>query len=303
MTRADSPALRETERRRDDTSGLDLRRPYALVQTLIAAHADIPAVVSAAAPATVEAVEGTVARMREGGRLVFAGSGTPGLLAEADAGELAPTFGFPAERLAVIRAGIEVAEPGVAPDEDCPGRGAAAVTELALSSGDVVVAVASSGSTPYTVGAARQAASAGAFVVAVTNVRESPLAATASVSVVMRTGAEPVMGSTRMRAGLSQRLWLTVFSTAVMVRLGLTYDNLMVNVAPALAKLRQRRLTILSEATGLGSAEVPDALDAAGDDLRTAIVMVLAGATRVTAETALRATGGRVRQAIALARS
>jgi N-acetylmuramic acid 6-phosphate etherase len=136
------------------------------------------------------------------------------------------------------------------------------------------------------------------MTVAVVNVPESPLARASSVAIVLRTGAEPIMGSTRMRAGLAQRLWLTVFSTATMTRLGLTHDNLMVNVAPALAKLRERRLAILSELTGGPREDAAELLDRAGDDLRVAIVMTEAGVDHSVAGQALSAVGGRTRAAI-----
>jgi N-acetylmuramic acid 6-phosphate etherase len=295
-------AMRETEQRHAATVGLDLLETDDVVQVLIAVHADVPALVALAAPATVLAVDGAAARLRAGGRLVYVGSGTPGALVESDAAELPPTFGFPPERLAIVRArSARVTSSG--PDEDAPERGGEAIGALKLTPADVVVAVASSGSTPYTLGAARRAARDGAFLIAVVNVRDAALADLADVAIVLRTGAEPVMGSTRMRAGLSQRLWLTVFSTAVMVRLGLTHDNLMVNVAPQLAKLRERRLTVLAEASGLDRAAATAALDAAGDDLRVALVMVLADAGRERAAAALERGGGRVREAVELLRS
>lgn len=287
----------ETERRDPATIGLDLLAVDELVRVLTAAHADVSEVVAAAAPATAVAVTGAVVRLEAGGRLVYAGSGTPGWLLDADSAELPPTFGFPHERLAVVRA-RPAARSGARPDEDSPERGAAAVAALGIGEPDVVVAVASSGATPFTVGAAERAMRDGAFVVAVTSAPHSPLAAAARVRVLLRTGAEPIMGSTRMRAGLAQRLWLTVFSSAVMVRLGLTHDNLMVNVAPALAKLRDRRVAILAEATGDDRAASVRALRAGGDDLRIALVMALAGMLRDEAERALETAGGRTRVAI-----
>ncbi len=170
---------------------------------------------------------------------------------------------------------------------------------MALSADDVAVAVASSGSTPFTIGAARAALAAGAFVIAVANVPDAELTRCADVAVVLDSAAEPIMGSTRMRAGLAQRMWLTVFSTAVMVRLGLTHDNLMVNVAPVLEKLRARRLTIACEATGRDPGDAAALLAAAGDDLRVAIVMDLARCDAAAARCALTANGGRTRSAIA----
>jgi N-acetylmuramic acid 6-phosphate etherase len=252
--------MRETERRNPATVGLGRLDTAGVVDSLLAAHQDVPAIVARAAPETVAAVEGALERLRDGGRLVYVASGTPGWLADADAAELPPTFGF--DRLAVVRAGRDG-------EEDAPERGGERIAALELTPSDVVVAVAASGSPPFTLGAAERAARDGAFVIAVVNNPHAAIAAT--VTVELRTGAEPIMGSTRMRAGLAQRLWLTVFSTALMVRLGRTHDNLMVNVAPTLAKLRERRIAILAEATGLDAASAAAALARAGDDLRAAI--------------------------------
>jgi N-acetylmuramic acid 6-phosphate etherase len=291
--------MRETERRHQQTIAIDLLETGDVVQTLMGAHADVPHVVSATSAVTATAVDGAVRGLTAGGRLIFAGSGTPGALVESDASELSPTFGFPRERLAIVRARSSQEAGPDGPDEDDRARGARAVDALRPGGDDVVVAVASSGDTPFTLGAATAAAGAGAFVVGVCNVPRSDLAAIASVAVELGTGPEPLMGSTRMRAGLSQRMWLTVFSTAVMIRLGLTYDNMMVNVAPVLEKLRARRLTILAEATGFDERSAAAVLDRAGDDLRVALVMALSGTGRDEARAALACAGGRVRGATA----
>jgi len=289
--------VRATEARRRDTCGLDRLDTSSLVERLLSAHDDVPAVVRAAAGATARAVDATTARLCDGGRLVYLGSGTPGRLGEADASELPPTFGWPPDRLVVVRA-RPAAEGMTEPDEDRPERGADDVAAACLGASDIVVALASSGSTPFTLGGARRASERGALVIAVVSVSASPLGAVADIEVRLETGAEPIMGSTRMRAGLAQRLWLTVFSTAVMVRLGRTHDNLMVNVAPILEKLRRRRVAILREATGVGEADAMHLLDAAGDDLRVAIVMQMAGATAERARCALDASQGRTREAV-----
>ena len=287
----------ETEQRRQETIGIDTLSSTELVGGLLRAHGDIPAVVAAAVTETTSAVDAAAGRLALGGRLAYAASGTPGHLVTADAAEIPSTFGFPRDRLAVLCA-RSARESGTMPDEDSAERGREAVIEAGINSGDVVIAVASSGSTPFTTGAVREAHEQGAMTIGVVNVPGGPLAEAAAISVHLLTGAEPIMGSTRMRAGLAQKLWLTVFSTAVMVVLGLTFDNLMVNVAPSLAKLRARRLAILQEATGLGAPAAAELLDAAGDDLRSAMVMGLAGADHVRAEAALKGADGRVRVAV-----
>ena len=294
--------MRETELRDQQTSGLDLLATEELIAALVSRHHDIPRIVSAAAPALARAVDAAAARLAAAGRLTYIASGTPGWLASADAAELPPTFGWPRGRLAVVRARPVSASPQD-PDEDSAPRGAEQIDAERVCAGDVVVAIAASGSTPFTTGAAARAASRGALTIAVVAVPDSPLVAACDMSIQLRTGAEPLMGSTRMRAGLAQRLALTVFSTALMVRLGRTYDNLMVEVAPALAKLRERRVAIVAEACGCSPDQAAALLDAAGGDLKVAIVMELAGAGRDRAREALEFHGGRSRAAIEDARS
>lgn len=289
--------MRGTEARRQDTIGLDRLSTAALVERLFGAHSDVQSVVNAALMATSRAVDAAVARLSAGGRLGYIGSGTPGRLAEADASELPPTFGWPPDRLIVVRA-RPASEGPAEPDEDRRDRGAGDVDATGLGAGDVVVAVASSGRTPFTLGGAQRASERGALVVAAVNVPASPLREVADIEVLLETGPEPIMGSTRMRAGLAQRLWLTVFSSAVMVRLGRTHDNLMVNVAPVLEKLRRRRVAILMEATGVERPAAARLLDAAADDLGVAIVMQLTGASAERARAALDTHEGRTRSAV-----
>ncbi len=223
------------------------------------------------------------------------------MLVAADAAEIPPTFGFPPDRLTVIRSKSAKESLG-APEEDSVQRGSEAVLEAGVTSHDVIVAMASSGGTPYTTGAVQEADKLGALTIGVVNVASGPLAEASAIPVHLLTGAEPIMGSTRMRAGLSQKLWLNVFSTAVMVTLGLTFDNLMVNVAPFLAKLRTRRLEILREATGLEAGEAAELLEISGADLPSAIVMGLTGVDYARAEAALTRSEGRVRGAVEVLR-
>lgn len=260
----------EIERRDPATKGLDRLGTADLVALLVERHADVPAVVAAAASALAAAADTIVGRLQAGGRLTYAGSGTSGWLVAADAAEIPPTFGWSAERIAVIRA-RPAAEALGRPDEDSPERGAEAVERAGVGVADALVAVAASGATPFTFGAAAAARAAGAYTLAVVNVPDSRLEEACDHALVLRTGAEPILGSTRMRAGLAQKLALTVLSTAVMIGLGRTHDNLMVEVAPALAKLRERRLRMLVEATGLEPADAERLLDELGDDLKLAI--------------------------------
>jgi N-acetylmuramic acid 6-phosphate etherase len=180
-------------------------------------------------------------------------------------------------------------------DDEAAGQADAA----GVMAGDVVVGITASGRTPYAAGALRAARGKAATTVLVSSNPGALLAATADVHVLTDTGPEAVTGSTRMKAGTAQKMVLHSFSTAVMVRLGRTYSNLMIDVAPNNSKLRARQVTILHMAAGEGEERCGAVLDAAGGDLRVALVSLLAGVGTDAARTRLEAVGGNVRAAVA----
>jgi N-acetylmuramic acid 6-phosphate etherase len=216
--------------------------------------------------------------VREGGRLGFAGAGTSGRLAAAEAAELPGTFGLPATRCVALVAGSSSpADPIDDAAEDDAEAGVAAVSALAITADDVVVAVAASGATPYTVAVARAALDAGAPVVAVVTARSSPLAALATVAIEAAVGDEVLRGSTRLTAGTAQKIALNTLTTTAMALAGRVHGNLMIDVVPANAKLRDRAAGIVAEIAGSTRDRAAAAIDACGGDARAAVVHLTCG--------------------------
>jgi N-acetylmuramic acid 6-phosphate etherase len=289
-----------TERRNPATEDLDLLGTADLVARIHEQDATVPAAVGRALPEVARAVDLAVAALTAGGRVHYAGAGTSGRLAVLDAAELPPTFGLPPDRFVAHLAGGDAALRGaVEAVEDDAERGRADLAAAAVAAADVVVGLAASGRTPYVAGAFAAAAAVGAVTVLVTANPQAPLAAGRDVVIVTDTGPEALTGSTRLKAGTAQKLVLHTFSTAVAVRLGHAYSNLMVDVRATNAKLRGRSLAILEEATGAGRPACARALEEAGGEVKTAVVALLAGVPAERAREALAAGGGSVRGAVA----
>jgi N-acetylmuramic acid 6-phosphate etherase len=232
-------------------------------------------------------------RLAAGGRLVYVGAGTSGGLAKLDAAECPATFGTPPEL--VIALGSTVCRDA----EDDVERGDADVRAAGVGPADVVVGISASGSTPYTVAALEAARAAGALCVAVVCARDSALERIATHAIVADVGPEIVSGSTRLKAGTAQKLILNALSTLTMIRLGKTYDGLMVGVVPENAKLRERARRNVVLASGASEQVVDDALAAAEGDARVALVTLLAGIDATAARERLDRAHGSVRGALA----
>jgi len=271
---------------------LEERSTPELVAQVQALDAAVPDAVLAAADELAKAIDGIVARLEQGGRLVYVGAGTSGRLAELDAAECCPTFGVEEGLVLAIGSG------DCAALEDDAERGVADVRAAQVGPADAVVAVSASGATPYTVAALECARAAGALCVALVCARGSRLEELADRAVVADVGAEIVSGSTRLKAGTAQKLVLNAISTISMIRLGRTYDGLMVSVVPDNAKLRERARRNVVLASGAPEAAVDDALAAAGGDARVALVTLLAGIDAATARDRLEQARGSVRQAL-----
>jgi N-acetylmuramic acid 6-phosphate etherase len=256
------------------------------------------AAVRDALPALAAATQAAAARLREGsGRLIYAGAGASGRLAVQDGVELPPTFDWPNERLVHLLAGGDAAlVHSVEGAEDDGDAGAAAVAELRPGRHDVLVGVAASGTTAYTRAAQATARRAGALTVGLANNPEAPLLAEAEIAVLLRTGPEFLAGSTRMAAGTAQKIALNLFSTQLMIELGRVYQGLMVNVAPANAKLVARSHRIVQAIAGCGLDAAADAWERAGRDIRLA-VLLLDGLDRADADAALARAQGDLRRA------
>jgi N-acetylmuramic acid 6-phosphate etherase len=291
----DSP----TELRNPDTTDIDQLATVEILREINSEDSTVPYAVAAVLPALAELVDRAVEALRGGHRVHYVGAGTSGRLAVLDAAELVPTFNIPSDWFVAHHAGGSAALVNAVENiEDDADAGATEMRDQ-VEAGDVVVGLAASGRTPFVLGALRAARAAGATT---SLVSANPGAAAnddVDVPIAVRTGPEAIAGSTRMKAGTAQKLVLTSFSTAVMIRFGRTYSNLMVSMRATNAKLRGRTLRILHEATGVDIEQCADALAASDGDLKVALVHLLSGVDTPGAAAALAETQGHVRHAIA----
>ena len=242
-------------------------------------------------PQVAQAVDGIVARIQHGGRLFYIGTGTSGRLGVLDASECPPTFGVSPELVqAVIAGGYDACYRAVEASEDDAAAGERDLELRGFTKADVLVGIAASGRTPYTVGAVEYARGIGALTIAITCVPESAITRAAEISIVPLVGPEVIAGSTRMKAGTAQKLILNMLSTATMIRLGYVTGNRMTSVQTRNVKLRERALRILMAETGLSEPAAMRTIDLADGDLRLALVMTKTGNSRETAEAALKRT-------------
>lgn len=280
-----------TEAVRPELHDLDARPVGEVVALLVAAERDAHDAVKAALPRITAAAEAVAARLERGGRLIYAGAGTPGRLGVLDAAECEPTFstdkvrGVIAGGPAAITTAIDGAEDAFDP------------ADLAdLTPADALVGITASGRTPYVLGALDHARAAGALTVAVVNNAGSE--ATADIVIELLTGPEVLAGSTRLTAGTSQKIVLNALSTSVMIALGKAYGPRMVDVRATNAKLRRRTVRIVRDAAGVDEETATAALAAAGGHAKTAIVALLAGVGAADAAARLERARGRVRDAL-----
>jgi N-acetylmuramic acid 6-phosphate etherase len=256
-------------------AGIELWSVEEMLDAMVEGQFAAVAAVRAARCALEQATSAIEMRLKEGGRLVYVGAGTSGRLAVQDGAELAPTFGWPAERLVLLLAGGEAAlSRAVEGAEDDADAATALIRRHELGTADALIAVAASGATPFTVAALREARRCGALTVGIANNRGAPLLREADCPVWLDTGPEAIAGSTRMKAGTAQRAALTLLSSAVMIRLGQVYQGLMVGMRPSNAKLARRGEAILMGLSGADRAAVRAALDRAGGDIKTALLLL-----------------------------
>jgi len=250
-----------------------------------------------------QAIDLIAAALSQGGRLIYVGTGTSGRIAALDAVECPPTFDVgPRMVQFIIAGGRKALSAAVETDEDSRELGHQAIAKKKPTKKDVVVGIAASGRTPFTIAAVEYARAHGAKTVAVVCNPKSPLGKAAHVAIVADVGAEVVAGSTRMKAGTAQKMILNMLTTGAMTRLGYVYGNLMVNVSPNNEKLVERGVGILEKAAGLNHAKARKFLAAAKGRVPVALVMAKAGVNRSQAASALTESQGQVRRAIRLAR-
>ena len=255
--------------------------------------------VAAESESIARAVDGIVARLRQGGRLIHIGAGTPGRLGVLDASEIPPTFGAdPGLVVGVIAGGDDALRNAIENAEDDAVAGAAALAELGVGPLDSVVGISASGRTPYVSGALRAARERGALAISVTNNRGSEMSAEADVAIEVVSGAELVAGSTRLNAGTAQKLVLNALSTLTMVQLGKVYGNLMVDVQSTNEKLHARAERIVIHATGATPEAAAQALVEAEGSVKVAIGIIAGSADASAVRAALAAAEGRLREAL-----
>jgi N-acetylmuramic acid 6-phosphate etherase len=289
----------ETEGRNPRTLDLDQLSTADLVQRMHTESLTAFTAVEAVLPQITQVVDVLADRLARGGRLFYIGAGTSGRLGVLDASECPPTFGVSKELVQGLIAGGDVAlRNPIEGAEDDPELGANDLRERDVTAQDVVVGIAASGRTPYVIGALDAARAAGAFTVSLANVSGSALARHADLAIEAVTGPEVVTGSTRLKAGTAQKLILNLLTTAAMVRLGKVYSNLMVDVRTSNVKLRDRALRILMSAADADRPTAEAALEAAGGEVKTAIVMIRRGVSATEASRLLAAVGGWVGKAV-----
>jgi N-acetylmuramic acid 6-phosphate etherase len=257
------------------------------------------AAVQAAGDAIASAADAAAERLKGGeGRLIYVGAGTSGRLAVLDGVELGPTFDWGEDRLVYALAGGEQALlTSVEGAEDDAGAAEELIRNSGLTRHDVVIGVAASGRTPYTVAAVKAAAAAGALTIAIASNPATPLLEAAAHPILVETGPEVVAGSTRMKAGTAQKIALNTLSTAVMLRLGRVYDGLMVDMRLSNRKLRARAASMVAEISGADAATAEDALSRTGGSIKQASLVAL-GADPEQSATLLREAGDNLRTAI-----
>jgi N-acetylmuramic acid 6-phosphate etherase len=250
-------------------------------------------------PAIARAVDSIVEAFERGGRLFYLGAGTSGRLGVLDASECPPTFNVRPDLVQGVMAGGDAAlSRATETTEDDPAIGARDLHARGFTGKDVLVGIAASGRTPYVLGAVAEARKLGAVTIGICCTTGSALSRAVDIPIVPLVGPEVLAGSTRMKAGTAQKMVLNMLSTAAFVRMGYVYGNMMVNVQPRNAKLRDRARRIIAEAAGVSYERAGELLDASGSSVAAAIVMAKAGIDRDQAERRLAASGGRISKAL-----
>ena len=290
-----------TEQENPRTAQIDRLPTEDVVRLMNMEDAGVAEAVRLVLDEVAQAVEGIVARLRNGGRLFYVGTGTSGRLGVLDASECPPTFGVAPDLVqAIIAGGYDACHRAVEASEDDEEAGGRDLAARGVTGADAVVGIAASGRTPYTIGALEHARSLGAFAIALTCAPNSPLTRVADVAIAPVVGPEVIAGSTRLKAGTAQKLVLNMLSTAALIRLGYVRSNRMTNLMPRNTKLRARAERILVAETGLAEEEARALLEQAGGDLRVALVMQQTGSPRAEAERALAAAQGVAPRAVKL---
>jgi N-acetylmuramic acid 6-phosphate etherase len=293
-----------TEQPNRASTDLDLKSALEVVRVINAEDAKVVDAVRRALPQIARAIGLVANALKRGGRLIYVGAGTSGRIAALDAAECPPTFNVDPRTVQFVMAGGPAAlASAVEADEDSRELGRREMAKRKPGRNDVIVGIAASGRTPFTIAAVAYARSKGAHTISVACNRSTPLQRAAHLAIVTEVGPEVISGSTRMKAGTAQKMVLNMLSSGAMTRLGYVYGNLMVHVTPRNSKLAARGVSILQQAAGVSTEIARQALRAAGNSVPVGLVMLQSQVDRREAEQALKLAGGHVRRAIAAARS
>ncbi len=293
------PAAAATEARNPASLHIDTLSTLQLVHVINEADAQVPAAVASQAPAIARAITEISDRMRQGGRLIYSGAGTSGRLGVLDAAECPPTFSVPPGMvIGIIAGGNRALTNAVEGAEDDSQQGAADVTALQLTSLDSVMGIATSGRTPYVLGAVTAARNAGCLTLGLACNEGSALAKAVDIMITPVVGPEIITGSTRLKAGTATKLVLNTLTTGIMIQLGKTFGNLMVDLKATNEKLQDRAVRIVAEITGLPRSEAADVLAQSGGEVKTAVVVQRTGLTPTQARQRLQDCDGQLRAAL-----
>ncbi len=288
-----------TEQPNPASEGIDALPTSEILRIINEEDAEVAGAVRRELPSITQAVDAIVHAFEHGGRLFYIGAGTSGRLGVLDAAECPPTFDVAPEMVSGIIAGGEAAlARATETTEDDPAIGVRDLRQSGFSANDVLVGIAASGRTPYVLGAVAEARQMGATTIGVSCTPDSELARAVKIPIVLLVGPEVVAGSTRMKAGTATKMVLNMLTTASFIRLGHVFGNLMVNVQPKNAKLRDRARRIIAMAAGVPYERASELLEEAGNNVRVAIVMARTRVDRPRAERRLAGARGRVSEAI-----
>ncbi|MBE5203823.1 N-acetylmuramic acid 6-phosphate etherase [Pectobacterium sp. FL60-S17] len=288
-----------SETRNPATMALDQLSTLEMMLAFNQEDRKVPEAIAQVLPAIAEAVDLATASLQEGGRLIYLGAGTSGRLGVLDASECPPTFGVPHGLvIGLIAGGPGALLKAVEGAEDDPALGEADLKALNLTAADMVVGLAASGRTPYVIGALRYARDVGCRTAAISCNPHSPIAQEAQVAISPVVGPEALTGSTRLKSGTAQKLVLNMISTGAMVKLGKVYQNLMVDVKATNVKLLDRACRIVVEATGAEREQAQQALVQADNEVKPAILMLLANIDVEAARERLKQHNGYLREAL-----
>ncbi len=274
------PPVSATETRNSASATIDSLSPLQIVRLMNAEDQSVINAVAREELAIARAIDIIAERFSRGGRLIYVGAGTSGRLGVLDASECPPTFSTPPEMVVgLIAGGRDALTRAIEGAEDDSQAAAAELQHLRLSDRDVVMGIATSGRTPYAIGALKYAKTVGAFTIGFACNHNSAIARIAELMIAPIVGPEVITGSTRLKAGTATKLVLNMLTTGAMVRIGKTYGNLMVDLRPTNEKLRDRSQRIVAEISGLQQPQAAELLNQCNGEVKTAIVAALAGVT------------------------